>query len=142
MSMIFGVGITVWMTILITLISIGGFFMLRKFLKSMPKEDGKSELDWQDYYIEKSLPLWTEEGRELLEELVSPVPAMFRDVAKRSIAAKIGKLALEERVELITIDVIIRGYIMATPKRDHKMLKSHLENRGIDYTPYQHLFSS
>jgi hypothetical protein len=31
-----------------------GFFMFRKFLKRLPKEDGRSELDWQDYYIEKS----------------------------------------------------------------------------------------
>ena len=28
----------------------GGYFMFRKFLKGMPKEDGKSDLDWQDYY--------------------------------------------------------------------------------------------
>ncbi len=69
-----------WIVIMIVLLSIGGFFMFRKFLKRLPKEDGKSELDWQDYYIEQTRHLWNEEEKELLEELVSPVPELFRDV--------------------------------------------------------------
>lgn len=43
-----------WVIVMIGLLSIGGFFMFRKFLKRLPKEDGRSELDWQDYYIEKA----------------------------------------------------------------------------------------
>ena len=42
-----------WVVILISLMSIGGFFMFRKFLKSLPKNDGKSDLDWQNYYLEQ-----------------------------------------------------------------------------------------
>ena len=57
-------------------------FMFRKFLKRLPKEDGKSELDWQDEYIQKSLHLWRDEDKQLLNELVLPVPELFRDVAK------------------------------------------------------------
>lgn len=49
-----------WVIVMIGLLSIGGFFMFRKFLKRLPKEDGRSELDWQDYYIEKSRHLWNE----------------------------------------------------------------------------------
>lgn len=86
-----------WGTVMIGLLAIGGFFMFRKFLKRLPKEDGKSELDWQDEYIQKSLHLWRDEDKQLLNELVLPVPELFRDVAKEKIAGKIGEPALKEQ---------------------------------------------
>lgn len=131
-----------WMIFLVVSISIGGYFMFRKFLKGMPKEDGKSQLDWQEYYIQNSLPLWNEEGKKLLNRLVLPVPAPFRDAAKQAIAAKIGELALNENVKEITTDLIIRGYILATPKRDHKWLVKALDQEGIDVKSYQQLLNS
>ncbi|MDE1386106.1 DUF2621 family protein [Bacillus licheniformis] len=129
-----------WIVIMIVLLSIGGFFMFRKFLKRLPKKDGKSELDWQDYYIEQTRHLWNDEEKELLEELVSPVPELFRDVAKAKIAGKIGELALKEKAGAIDRDLIIRGYIMATPKRDHKFLVKRLKEKNIDHSTYQELF--
>lgn len=113
-----------WVIVMIGLLSIGGFFMFRKFLKRLPKEDGRSELDWQDYYIEKSRHLWNAGDKAFLDELVAPVPELFRDVAKAKIAGKIGELSLAEEAEQINRDLIIRGYILATPKRDHQFLKS------------------
>ncbi|MBU5260128.1 DUF2621 domain-containing protein [Bacillus pumilus] len=128
-----------WGTVMIGLLAIGGFFMFRKFLKRLPKEDGKSELDWQDEYIQKSLHLWREEDKQLLNELVLPVPELFRDVAKEKIAGKIGELALKEQAASINLDLIIRGYIIATPKRDHKFLLKRLQEKDIDHTPYESL---
>ena len=128
-----------WGTVMIGLLAIGGFFMFRKFLKRLPKEDGKSELDWQDEYIQKSLHLWLEEDKQLLNELVLPVPELFRDVAKEKIAGKIGELALKEQAASINLDLIIRGYIIATPKRDHKFLLKRLQEKNIDHTPYEAL---
>ncbi|UOE96470.1 DUF2621 family protein [Alkalihalobacillus sp. LMS39] len=119
---------------------IGGYFMFRKFLKRLPKEDGKSILDWQDHYIQETIHLWSDEKKRLLEELVEPVPSLFRDVAKEKIAGKIGELAVEENASAITEDLIVRGYIIATPKRDHKFLLKKLKEKQIDITPYQHLF--
>lgn len=75
--------ILIWVVFLITMLSIGGFFMFRKFLKRLPKEDGKSELDWEEYYIQQTRHLWSEEQKALLEELVAPVPELFRDVARQ-----------------------------------------------------------
>ena len=129
-----------WAIILPTLFGIGGFFMFRKFLKTMPKRDGKSDLDWEIYYIEKTKHLWNEEQLELLEELVKPVPELFRDTARNKIAGKIGEIALKEKAGKITMDLIIRGYIIATPKRDHKFLRKKLAQMNIDITPYEHLF--
>lgn len=138
MSTGFSLFIVGWSVLLVGLMGIGGYFMFRKFLKSMPKKDGKSDLDWQDYYIDQTRSLWTEDGLTLLNELVDPVPQLFRDVARRTIAGKIGQLALEEKASSINIDLIVKGYILATPKRDHKFLISHLKDKQIDYKRYEH----
>src|SRR5699024_7663195 len=75
-------------------------------------------------------------------ELVSPVPELFRDVAKERIAGRISKIALDDRAKEITLDHIMKGYIIATPKRDHKFMKKKLNELEIDYTPYADLFPS
>src|SRR5699024_12615429 len=77
----------------------------------------------------------------LLEELVSPVPKLFRDVAKHSIASKIGELALEQNKTKITKELLIEGYIIGTPKRDHKFLRKKLAEENIDVTPYERFFA-
>ncbi|WP_409275841.1 DUF2621 domain-containing protein [Neobacillus sp. SCS-31] len=129
-----------WGLTLIGLFAIGGYFMFRKFLKKLPKEDGKSIMDWEEYYVNESRHLWPEEQKHFLEELVTPVPELFRDVARHKIAGKIGELALTEKVNRIDQELVIRGYILATPKRDHKFLRKHLREKQIDMTPYEHLF--
>ncbi|SFS89401.1 DUF2621 family protein [Marininema halotolerans] len=128
-----------WFLFMIWFFATGGYFMFRKFLRGMPKEDGKSALDWQDHYIDRTRHLWSEEQLNLLEELVQPVPQLFRDPAKRTIAGKIGELAVKEKADQMREDLIIRGYILATPKRDHKWLVKTLEKKKIDMSPYQGL---
>ncbi|MBB6633553.1 DUF2621 family protein [Cohnella thailandensis] len=128
-----------WTIVLVAFMSIGGFFMFRKFLKVLPKQDGKSKLDWQNYWVERSRPLWTEQSKQLLDKLASPVPSAFRDIAKHSIAAKIGQLAVESGAKEVTEAHCIEGYILATPKRDHSFLISFLEENQIDYSSYRHL---
>ncbi|MGV3465680.1 MAG: DUF2621 domain-containing protein [Heyndrickxia sp.] len=129
-----------WVVVLVSLMAIGGFFMFRKFLKKLPKEDGKSILDWEEHYVNKTRNLWTNDNKQLLEELVSPVPELFRDVARHKIAGKIGEIAIEDKARSITLDHVIRGYILATPKRDHKFLRKKLNEMKIDVKPYEHLF--
>lgn len=128
-----------WGFVMLAFMTIGGFFMFRKFLKVLPKADGKSKLDWQNYYVEQSRHLWTEESKALLAQLVEPVPAAFRDIAKHTIAAKIGELALEENAPEVTEAHCIKGYILATPRRDYKWLTAFLDKNGIDYSAYRHL---
>jgi hypothetical protein len=129
-----------WVVFLVGSFAIGGFFMFRKFLKKMPKDDGKSVMDWEEHYVNETRHLWGAEEKELLEDLVSPVPELFRDVARHKIAGKIGELALNEKAEKITEELVIRGYIQATPKRDHKFLRKKLFENRIDVKPYEHLF--
>lgn len=42
--------------------------MFRKFLKVLPKADGKSKLDWQNYWVERSRPLWSDEMKAFLDQ--------------------------------------------------------------------------
>ncbi|MZQ83626.1 DUF2621 family protein [Paenibacillus sp. 5J-6] len=128
-----------WVFVLLFFMSVGGFFMFRKFLKVLPKEDGKSKLDWQNHYVDNSRHLWTEDSKAFLDQLVSPVPTPFRDIAKHSIAARIAQVALEAKANEVTRDHCIEGYILATPKRDYRSLTSFLEREQIDYTAYKHL---
>lgn len=129
-----------WIFVMIFLFAVGGFFMFRKFLKKLPKEDGRSDMDWEEYYVNETRHLWPEEHKALLEDLVSPVPELFRDVARHKIAGKIGELALKEKAPKITEELVIKGYILATPKRDHKFLRKKLTDKNIELTRYEHLF--
>ncbi|KGX93072.1 hypothetical protein N781_11670 [Pontibacillus halophilus JSM 076056 = DSM 19796] len=140
MNTTFAIFILFWIVVMIGLMATGGYFMFRKFLKRLPKDDGKSILDWEAYYVEQTRSMWGEEEKALLEELVSPVPELFRDVARHKIAGKIGEVALEKNARKITEEVIIEGYILATPPRDHKFLRKRLNEKNIDLTPYEPLF--
>ncbi|SDI99985.1 DUF2621 family protein [Salimicrobium halophilum] len=142
MTLGFSLFIVGWVIIMIGLMGIGGFFMFRKFLKRMPKEDGKSTIDWEEYYIEHTKHMWSEDQKVFLEELTSPVPELFRDVAQQRIAGEIGRLALNRRLRHMTQDTIIEGYIRATPKRDHKFLIRKLEEKKIDMSPYENLLET
>lgn len=130
-----------WAVVMVGAMAIGGFFMFRKFLKVLPQRDGKSKLDWQNYWVERSRSMWTDESKRFLDELVSPVPSAFRDIAKHSIAAKIGQVAIDNGASEVTREHCIEGYIRATPKRDYRSLVSFLERKGIDYDPYRHLLN-
>jgi hypothetical protein len=130
-----------WVFVLLFFMSVGGYFMFRKFLKVLPKEDGKSKLDWQNHYVDSSRHLWTEDSKAFLDQLVSPVPTAFRVIAKHSIAARIGQVALEAGAPEVTRDHCIEGYILATPRRDYRSLTSFLEKHQIDYSAYKHLLS-
>ncbi|RCW70609.1 DUF2621 family protein [Saliterribacillus persicus] len=142
MSTEFSIFIILWTFLLIGLLTIGGYFMFRKFLKKLPKQDGRSDMDWEEYYIKETKNRWNPEQKKLLEELVAPVPELFRDVARQKIAGKVGELALKNNEKNISMDTIIKGYILATPKRDHKFLKKKLKEKQISITPYESYFEA
>lgn len=133
--------IVFWGFLMLGLMAIGGFFMFRKFLKQLPKADGKSDMDWQNYYMDQTIHMWEQNEKDLLEELVSPVPEIFRDVARQTIASKIGELALKQKKDKISQELLIEGYIIGTPKRDHRFLRKKLKEKNIDVEPYEKFFS-
>lgn len=140
MDILIQYSVVLWGFLLIGLLAIGGFFMFRKFLKQIPKADGKSDMDWQRYYIDKTKHMWHEDELQLLNEFVAPVPELFRDVAKQTIAGKIGEVALDKETDIITKEIMIEGYIVGTPKRDHRFLRKLLHQKNIDVAPYEKFF--
>lgn len=140
MTFLFNHFIVLWGFLMIGAMAIGGYFMFRKFLKQLPKEDGKSVMDWENYYLDQTIHMWGDDEKELLNELVSPVPKLFRDVAKQTIASKIGELALKKNKTELSQELIIEGYIVGTPRRDHKFLRRKLTELDIAVEPYEHLF--
>ena len=141
MAIAINYSIILWGFLMIGFMAIGGFFMFRKFLKQLPKADGKSDMDWQNYYMDLTVHMWEQGEKDLLEEFVSPVPEIFRDVARQTIASKIGELALKQNMDKITQELLIEGYIIATPKRDHRFLRKKLKENNIDVVPYEEFFS-
>jgi hypothetical protein len=131
-----------WVFIMVGFMAIGGFFMFRKFLKVLPQQDGKSTLDWQNHWVETSRHLWTDESKTFLNRLVEPVPSAFRDIAKHSIAARIGQLTLERGAPEVTPELCVEGYILATPRRDYKFLQKFLDEQGIDYDRFRPLMEA
>jgi len=140
MSLILDYFIILWCIFMVVFMAIGGFFMFRKFLKQIPKKDGMSQMDWENYYMDQTIHMWEQEEKDLLEDLVSPVPEIFRDVARQTIASKIGELALKRNKDTITRELLIEGYIIGTPKRDHRFLRKKLAENNIDVAPYEPYF--
>jgi hypothetical protein len=128
-----------WAFVLLAFMSIGGFFMFRKFMKVLPMADGKSKLDWQNHYVDASRHLWSDDAKAFLEILASPVPGPFRDIARHSIAARIGQVALESNALEVTREHCIQGYILATPPRDYPSLITFLTQHQIDFSRFNHL---
>ena len=63
-----------WVFVMTGAMAVGGYFMFRKFLKVLPQRDGKSKLDWQNYWVERSRTCGRTNAKTLLDELVSPFP--------------------------------------------------------------------
>ena len=99
-------------------------------LKVLPKRTANP--NWiGKIIVETSRHLWTDEAKAFLDQLVEPVPGPFRDIAKHSIAAEIGKIAVENKATEVSRDHCIKGYIIATPKRDNKFLVKFLEKTKL-----------
>src|SRR5690625_7927052 len=95
MSIFVEYSIVLWCLFMIVFMSIGGFFMFRKFLKQLPKADGNSAMDWERHYMEHTIQMWEQEEKDLLEVLVSPVPEIFSDAVQHSISSNNGDIVLE-----------------------------------------------
>ena len=79
---------------------------------------------------------WNDDAKELLEELVKPIPVFVRPMAKKGIEKHITTNADGEE---ITKEDVIRGYLAASPGKMQERAIKLLESKNIDLTPYQEL---
>jgi len=78
---------------------------------------------------------WQQEAKNLLEELLKPIPIFARPMAKKGIERSI--LGFAEGKESVGIDEVVQGYIAASSgsmrEKAYKMLKA----KGIDVSQYE-----
>ncbi|RXT06298.1 DUF2621 family protein [Ammoniphilus sp. CFH 90114] len=78
---------------------------------------------------------WQEDAKELLDELLKPIPVFVRPMAKKGIEKKI----LEAAEGQVTKDAVIQGYLVASPGDMQERAIKLLQAKGIDLTPYKEL---
>lgn len=79
---------------------------------------------------------WNKEAKELLEELLKPIPIFARPMARKGIEKKIIDVA---EGETITKEDVVKGYIFASPGAMQDRAVKLLKAKNIDLTPYEAL---
>ncbi|MGM7682031.1 DUF2621 family protein [Cytobacillus sp. Hm23] len=76
---------------------------------------------------------WENDAKELYEELLKLIPVFARPMAKKGIERRI----LEISDNKISMDEVIRGYVMAAPGNMKGRVIDVLKAKNIDLTPYK-----
>lgn len=79
---------------------------------------------------------WNQDAKDFLEELVKPIPAFVRPMAKKKIEAKILEAA---EGEFVTKEDVVKGYILSSPGDMQERAVKLLKAKGIDLSPYEDL---
>jgi hypothetical protein len=79
---------------------------------------------------------WNQEAKDLLEELVKPIPVFVRPMVKKKIEAIILD---EAEGDQVTKDDVIKGYILSSPGDMQERAVKILKAKGIDLAPFENL---
>jgi catechol 2,3-dioxygenase-like lactoylglutathione lyase family enzyme len=90
------------------------------FVPELPKQQGE----------------WTPEAEDLLQRLLSHVPALFRMLARRKTTRVIEMMAAEEN-SAVTRELVIKGYITSSAKVTRYRLIEPLRAEGINPDDYR-----
>lgn len=82
---------------------------------------------------------WYPDAEELLQRLLSYVPALFRMLARRKVTRVVEELAQEEN-SAVKREHVIRGYILSSAKVTRSRLIEPLQKEGINPDDYQEEF--
>lgn len=100
------------------------------------------ELTEDEWGFTPALPTqgeWQAEAEQLLQRLLSHVPALFRMLARRKTTRVIEQLARENN-SAVTREIVIKGYITASAKVTRYRLVGPLRAEGIDPDDYREEF--
>lgn len=86
--------------------------------------------------------MWKKESTELLSDFLKPIPAFVRIMIKRGIKKKIEEVAVNEQSSTVEEDHVLHGFILATPKGSANNAKKMLDEKGIDYSKYEDIFTA
>jgi hypothetical protein len=79
---------------------------------------------------------WDQDARQLLEQLMKPIPIFIRPIARKGIEKKI----VEQAQERVTRDAVIRGYILSSSGKMKARALKTLEANQIDLKAYEALW--
>lgn len=82
---------------------------------------------------------WNTDAKELLDELVSPIPVFVRPMARKGIEKKAVEIA---EGETVTKDDLVKAYIIASPGKMQERAVASLKSKNIDLTPYESLIQN
>ena len=79
---------------------------------------------------------WNQEAKDLLEELVKPIPVFVRPMVKK----KIESIIMDGTVgDQVTKDDVVKGYILSSPGDMQERAVKILKAKGIDLAPFETL---
>jgi catechol 2,3-dioxygenase-like lactoylglutathione lyase family enzyme len=78
---------------------------------------------------------WAPDGEALLKSLLKSVPSLFRSLARRRVVAVAEELAAGTNI--VTREIVIRGYILASPRVTRFRNRQPLIDHGIDVDRYR-----
>jgi hypothetical protein len=79
---------------------------------------------------------WNQDAKDLLEELVKPIPVFVRPMVKK----KIESIILDGvKGENVCKDDVVKGYIIASPGEMQERAIKLLKAKGIDLAPFDDL---
>ena len=85
---------------------------------------------------------WTDEARDILDDLVQELPLPVRESVKQSAWFRAETLADESNAGKVTLESAVRAFIEATPADLRERLKHTLSYKGIDPDEYETAFSA
>lgn len=105
--------------------------------------DGNTIYIWRpltedEYDFVPELPkemTWAPDGEALLKSLLKSVPSLFRSLARRRVVAVAEELA--GATNLVTRELVIRGFILASPRVTRPRNRQPLIEHGIDPDRYR-----
>ncbi|NMD69276.1 DUF2621 family protein [Bacillus sp. DNRA2] len=81
---------------------------------------------------------WNQDAKDLLEELVSPIPVFVRPMAKKKIE---NTILAGVSGSIVTKDDVVKGYLAGSPGDMQERAVKLLKAKGVDLTPYAELLN-
>ena len=85
---------------------------------------------------------WTDEAREILDDLVQELPLPVREGVKQTATFRAEAIAEEKGASKVALEGAVQAFIEATPADLRERLKHTLSYKGIDPDDYEAAFSA
>ena len=85
---------------------------------------------------------WTDEAREIIDDLLMELPLPVRDGVRQAAELRAEALAEEAGAGKVALETAVRAFIESTPADLRQRLKHTLSYKGIDPEEYESAFGS